>query len=63
MAPLHAILESRTMRAPRVGVTPGQSAVLYDGEVCLGVAVVGATEAARIVQDAARRGDSSTLIR
>jgi tRNA-specific 2-thiouridylase len=43
-------------------VTPGQSAVLYDGEVCLGGAVIEATEAAGIVQDAARRADSSTLI-
>ena len=32
--------------APQWAVTPGQSAVLYDGEVCLGGAVIASSDAA-----------------
>jgi tRNA-specific 2-thiouridylase len=51
---------------PQWAVTPGQSAVLYDGEVCLGGAIIETTDVTRMrggaVQDASRWADSSALI-
>lgn len=34
-----------TFARPQRAVTPGQSLVLYDGDVCLGGAVIAATDA------------------
>ena len=48
--------------APQWAVTPGQSAVVYDGEVCLGGAIIEATDVTSNVHDAVRWADSSALI-
>jgi tRNA-uridine 2-sulfurtransferase len=48
--------------APQWAVTPGQSAVVYDGEVCLGGAIIEAAGATRGVQDATRWANSPALI-
>jgi tRNA-specific 2-thiouridylase len=43
-------------------VTPGQSAVLYDGEVCLGGAIIKSTSAVSELQKGTVSADSSALI-
>jgi tRNA-uridine 2-sulfurtransferase len=47
---------------PQWAATPGQSAVLYDGEVCLGGAIIESTSAASALQKGAVSADSSALI-
>jgi tRNA-specific 2-thiouridylase len=49
--------------APQWAVTPGQSAVLYDGEVCLGGAVIESSDtAAAAVRPSAKRDRSSLAV-
>jgi len=47
---------------PQWAVTPGQSAVLYDGQVCLGGAIIEAASAASAPRKDACSADSSALI-
>ena len=48
---------------PQWAVTPGQSAVVYDGEVCLGGAVIAASDAHNVAPaGAALRCDESPLV-
>jgi tRNA-specific 2-thiouridylase len=47
---------------PQWAVTPGQSAVLYDGEVCLGGAIIESASAASELRKGTVSADSSALI-